>query len=323
MIATGLIERARDADLLATAEALGAKLKRSTTAELVGPCPSCGGTDRFSVNIRKRCWHCRGCAKGGGDAISLVIHARRLDFRQAVALLGGEELNSTHKRETAAPAPIDAERDAARTRKWALDIWASAGAIRDSSLAKRYLVDHREIDIDAILGLHEVLRFHPSCPFDGNRLPCLVALVRDILTDEPKAIQRTAIDAQGRKPDRRSLGPTRSGAIKLWPDAEVTHGLCVGEGLKTTASAATRIERLGTLLQPAWALLDRGNLRNLPVLPGVEALTILVDNDESGDGQEAADLCARHWVNVGREVHRLTPRILGTDFNDIVRGGAA
>jgi hypothetical protein len=73
-------------------------------------------------------------------------------------------------------------------------------------------------------------------------------------------------------------------------------------------------------MQPAWALLDRGNLRNFPVLAGIEALTILVDNDESGDGQAAADACARRWLDEGCDVTRLTPKTLGFDFNDIVRG---
>jgi phage/plasmid primase-like uncharacterized protein len=89
MIAADLIERARDADLLATAQALGARLKRVTRTELAGPCPVCNGTDRFSVNVKQQVWHCRGCAKGGG-AISLVSHVRELNFRQAVAFLTGE-----------------------------------------------------------------------------------------------------------------------------------------------------------------------------------------------------------------------------------------
>jgi hypothetical protein len=318
MIAADLIERARDVDPLATAENLGAKLKRTTAAEWTGPCPTCGGTDRFSVNVRKRVWHCRGCAKGGG-VIDLVRHVFGMSFVEAVERLNGQ----AWKPERRAPPPIAAERDAARKKKWGLDIWASAEAIRARSLVRRYLVDHREIDIDAIVDLHEVLRFHPSCPFDGDqRKPCIIALVRDILTDEPKAIQRTALDDAGRKLDRRSLGPTRGGAIKLWPDADVTTGLVVGEGLETVASAATRIQHRATLLQPAWALIDRSHLAQFPVLPGVEALTILVDADESGDGQEAADACARRWFDAGREVHRLTPKILGTDFNDIVRGSA-
>jgi hypothetical protein len=92
--------------------------------------------------------------------------------------------------------------------------------------------------------------------------------------------------------------------------------------METVASAAIGIRHKGTLLQPAWALLDRGNLGNFPVLAGIEALTILVDNDETGDGQADAETCAHRWRDAGREVVRLTPKTPGSDFNDIV-GGAS
>lgn len=61
-----------------------------------------------------------------------------------------------------------------------------------------------------------------------------------------------------------------------------------------------------------------------PVLPGIEALTLLVDHDANGAGQDAAAACARRWLAAGREVIRLTPKTVGADFNDIViKRGAA
>ena len=41
--------------------------------ERVGPCPKCGGDDRFSINTAKGVWNCRGC-DDGGDVIALVEH---------------------------------------------------------------------------------------------------------------------------------------------------------------------------------------------------------------------------------------------------------
>src|SRR5689334_21358337 len=37
--------------------------------ERYGPCPKCGGTDRFAINTSKQIWNCRGCQRGG-DVIS-------------------------------------------------------------------------------------------------------------------------------------------------------------------------------------------------------------------------------------------------------------
>ena len=59
----------------------------------------------------------------------------------------------------------------------------------------------------------------------------------------------------------------------------MTLGLAVGEGLETVLSAM----KLG--FSPAWALGDASNLRQFPVLSGIESLTIIVDNDKSGTGQ--------------------------------------
>ena len=71
--------------------------------------------------------------------------------------------------------------------------------------------------------------------------------------------------------------------VRLWPDEEVTSGLCVAEGVETALTAARGFGL-------AWACLDAANLAALPVLPGVEALTIVADHDEAGI--RAADACA-------------------------------
>ena len=92
----------------------------------------------------------------------------------------------------------------------------------------------------------------------------------------------------------------------------------LGEGIETTLAAATRIEHRGTLLQPAWAAGSAGNMAKFPVLCGVNSLTLLVDNDESGAGQRAADECAAQWETRGREVTWLTPNISNADFNNLV-----
>jgi phage/plasmid primase-like uncharacterized protein len=42
------------------ASAYGLRVKRKG-AELVGPCPQCGGTDRFAISIRKEKFLCRRC----------------------------------------------------------------------------------------------------------------------------------------------------------------------------------------------------------------------------------------------------------------------
>ena len=142
----------------------------------------------------------------------------------------------------------------------------------------------------------------------------MIARYTTAIGNEPKGIWRRRID--GGKP--KALGPTAGCVIRLLPDDAVEQGLVLGEGVETSLAAATRIEHRGTLLQPAWAAGSAGNMAKFPVLTGIGALTLLVDNDESGAGQRAADECAARW-EVFADVTILKPTFLGADFNDWVQ----
>lgn len=54
-----------------------------------GPCPKCGGDNRFSINVKKQLFNCRGCGVGG-DVIDLVRHLDGVDFNRACETLAGE-----------------------------------------------------------------------------------------------------------------------------------------------------------------------------------------------------------------------------------------
>jgi phage/plasmid primase-like uncharacterized protein len=313
------IARARSAPIAAVLAARRHHLRRCG-GELIGPCPVCGGRDRFAVNVRKNIWNCRGCGKGG-DVIALVQHLSGCDFATAIERLTGEDWPAP--RITAAP-PQHQRAQASPHRTAALRIWHYAGSIFGTP-AQTYLTNTRNIDIAQIPDVDEVLRYHALCPIDAAQLPCLIALIRNVQTNAPIGIMRTPLSADGRKApvrkiDRWALGDKAGGAIKLWEDAAVTTGLVVGEGLETVLAAATRIEHRGTLLQPAWALIDSGNLQNFPVLSGIEALTILVDNDSTGVGQHAADACTKRWVEAERSVEQLIPDQIDSDFANIIAG---
>jgi hypothetical protein len=194
-------------------------------------------------------------------------------------------------------------------------IWLSAQSIR-GTIAERYLDETRGIDVTKLpQDAHRSLRFHTSCVFGpGTHLPCLLALMRDPLTDEPVGIQRIALeygDGRIEKVERRMLG--RSGVVKLWPAGTQ---LVVGEGLETVLAAATRVLYRDGFLQPAWAAMTSALLSRLPVLPDVERLIVLVDHDDAGEA--AANACVDRWTRAGRTVIRLTPKRRGADFNDLV-----
>jgi len=206
----------------------------------------------------------------------------------------------------------------ARTRR-ALAIWSETVDPRGTPVWWHLAV--RGVALGGLPSrIHTVLRWHPYCPWGtgGARHGCMVALWTDAVTRKPRAIHRTAISDAGEKVGRKTLGPNAGCVIRLWPDEDVERRLVIGEGIETTLAAATRIQHRGTLLTPAWATGDAGHLERFPVLPGIEALTVLVDYDEHGRGQLATAECARRWTAAGREVTQLIPRIPGQDFADLV-----
>jgi phage/plasmid primase-like uncharacterized protein len=309
-IARDLIERAHQIDILAVAQRY-AKLQRDggrNSKEFVGPCPICGGNDRFAVNTKKQKWNCRGCDKGG-DVIALIEHVTGRTFIEAIELLTGQQWPQRQRDRTGA-APSD-------HRPLALRIWREAEPIF-GTLAEVYL-QARGIDLEQIPDIDDVLRYHTACPFgQANRSRCLIALIRDVKTDAPIGIMRTALDEHGRKIDRMALGDKAGGAIKLWPDGLITYRLIIGEGLETVAHAATRRGHRNIPLQPAWSLVDAGNLAAMPPLAGIETLIILVDNDASGTGERSAEECARRQYAGGcRDIELLTPNNVGEDFADL------
>jgi hypothetical protein len=343
------IARAR-AVPIATLISRGHKLRRQSRSEWAGPCPRCGGTDRFSINTGKNCWHCRGCKPPDvpGDPIGLVMHLHRISFPQAVEMLIGPEAKRAHGLEEPVTASKCSEpttnvcSEPSRTVALAGRLWREAGPIVGSP-GQVYLERWRGIT-ELPPDVHGVLRFHPRVPFGqehGQKAwrACIVCLFRGVVSNQATGIHRVAISNDG-KPHpilgpkgeqikRLGLGIKQGSAIKLWSDAEVSTALTVGEGFETVL-AATQITHRGTLLQPAWAMVDAENLRALPVLPGIEFLTVLSDADDwkergkgSGvwyqPGQDAARQCAKRWAAGGVPAEVLTPDRLGHDFNDLIK----
>jgi phage/plasmid primase-like uncharacterized protein len=292
--------------------------------ERFGPCPKCGGTDRFALNTSKQIWNCRGCQRGG-DVISLVQHLDGCAFDAAVAVLNRQKPTGCGIGKKARPDLPDVGLKAPGRSSWnseALAIWAAA-CEPEGTPAWTYLF-RRGIAIEALpRRISQALRFHPNCPWHDARRMCLVALWTDAISGEARAIHRRAITPDGKNLGLwRAWGPTTGCVIRLWSDDEVSQGLVLGEGIETVLAAATRITHRGTLLQPAWAAGDAGHIATFPALSGVGTLTLLVDSDENGIGQCNAAECARRWTAAGRQVIRLTPRLAGADFNDLIGVGS-
>jgi hypothetical protein len=198
----------------------------------------------------------------------------------------------------------------------AREIWRASVDPR-GTIVETYLRS-RALDLPAAIA-GAVLRFNSACPWldkDAGEtifIPCMIAAMRSIATDEITAIHRTRISPNGMKLDRRMLGVAAGAAIKLDADEGVTHGLAVGEGVETCLSAR-QLE-----IRPVWALGSTSNIATFPVLSGVACLTILAENDDAS--AKAVQACAERWHAAGREVLINRPT-RGKDLNDAIRGAA-
>jgi len=182
----------------------------------------------------------------------------------------------------------------------ALALWRASADPR-RTIVETYLKS-RALDLgDEVTG--EVIRWNAS-------IGAMVALFRNIATDEPQAVSRTYLDREGRKLDRKFLGPVGGGAVKLDAGDAVLGGLHIGEGIETCLAA----RQLG--LRPAWALGSAGAVAAFPVLAAIDCLTLLAEHDDAST--RAVETCAVRWHAAGREVVINEP-IGAKDLNDAIR----
>jgi hypothetical protein len=300
MIAAGSVENARLTPIENVLETRGVRLKGNR--ERCGPCPVCGGTDRFSINTTRQIFNCRGCGGKGRGAIDIVRFLDECDFRTAVETLAGKHLNE--------PRPVPVRPVLAKpvedSREYqiagALKIWGASVDPR-GTLAERYL-NGRGLDLGDDLA-SEVIRWHAG-------LGAMVALFRNIETDEPQAVSRTYLDGNARKTERKFLGPVGGAAIKLDADDTVLAGLHVGEGIETCMTGRQYEGR-----KPTWALGSAGVLADFPVLNGIETLTVFAEKDCVANAN-SIKTCGARWQDAGRGVLINMP-LAGKDLNDCIQ----
>ena len=84
------------------------KVSSTHGGEWQGPCPACGGNDRFHVwpeqNQKKGAYWCRSCGKTG-DNIQFLIDFEGMDFKEACQFLNIHMETTDHKPEARKTPP--------------------------------------------------------------------------------------------------------------------------------------------------------------------------------------------------------------------------
>ena len=300
---------------------------RNRSGEYVGPCPVCGGEDRFHVRRGRggaAMVGCRGCIDGQPADVRHKAFGRILravfperfqsgagGYRVDSELAGGNVPSKRRYRCDSALAPAPSSKPWRDTTGAARRVWDATKPLA-GTIAETYLRHVR--GVGHVAGA-PALRFsaalpHPQAP---GCFPCLVAGVQDAQGGF-LGVQRIYLDREGAprkaavEPVRASLGSLAGGAVRL---GEPEHGrpLLVGEGIESTAAAMLLLNL------PGWAALGTSGLRSIELPEHVIDVVIAADRDPAG--LRAAAALARKLEAEGRDVEIRRPH--KGDFNDVLR----
>lgn len=274
-----------------------------------GPCPLCGGTDRFRWDNKDGrgtyiCSHC-----GSGDGWDLLMKFKGWDFKTAARevrqVVGMVERHAPRQEQTP-----EQHREAVRR------LWNDCTAVQKGDPVDRYL---------SARGVGEMaypksLRTCERCWFArGQEYPAMVAAVCGP-DGKGVTLHRTYLDGQGGKapvtePKKLMPGKIPHGsAIRLGEPGEV---LGIAEGIETALAAMQRFE------VPVWAAISAGIMGHWEPPEGVEEVLVCGDNDTSFAGQAAAYQLAHRLSLKGLKVSVQLPEGAGTDWADYAERTAA
>jgi putative DNA primase/helicase len=290
-----------------------------------GPCPACGGRDRYTFDNRhlRGDFICRRC--GAGDGFTLLERVQGCTFTEArrrVLEVARVETPSNMppahapavRAAAISPTPLHTYRPPARV----LAVARGACALADCPDAVAYLESRGLWPLPAgcALKAHPALEYWHECQRVGVYAG-LVAEVRD-LAGELVTVHITYLE-NGRKlathEPRKILSPLigREGcAVRLVaqnPNALGISTVGIAEGIETALSAAALYS------VPVWAALNTSLLARFEPPAGIELLHIYADADRGGL-EAAGRLTQRLQGRVRFELH--VPPAPHNDFNDVL-----
>lgn len=270
-----------------------------------GPCPVCGGKDRFIFDDKegRGTFYCNSC--GAGTGAQLLSLFKGWSMSETIKEVG-KVVGVVQKVE---PKP---EMTDAQKRKAMNDLWNSSVMPVATDPVGKYLMQRCGTDIVPF-----AIRYHPQVYHSETKqnLPAMVAKVTGY-DNKPVAIHRTFLTPEGTKspvnPNKKLMASMPDGsAIRLNP---YTTTLGIAEGIET---ALTCTVCFGV---PTWAAVNAAMMvKWLPPDP-IETVWIFGDNDHSFTGQLSAfklayrlsrDFPNRYKIKVA------IPPASGADWNDM------
>lgn len=272
-----------------------------------GPCPLCGGKDRWRFDNKggKGTFICSHC--GAGSGVDLVMRFCKVQFAEARRMI--------EKHLPDAPIVVPKARSSTPT-KYLDNGWSGALPLDGSDIASRYLKArgiHTTPAANAVRYSNRVGYKHE----DGRRTfhPAMIARVMGA-DDASFTLHYTYLHdskpAKADLPKQRLNAAARfpeGGAVRLGRQAAI---MGIAEGIETALSA----EMLYGI--PTWAALSTAGLAKWQPPSEAREIIIFADADSGFAGEHAAYALAQRLHAAGYEVEVRAPKIRGTDWNDVL-----
>ncbi len=273
-----------------------------------GPCPLCGGKDRFHWDNKNGSgsYFCHTCGPGSG--IDLLMKYTGMEFKEAADAIDKRIGNIDAEPQNYKP---DTQQNKIRLQKIAKELkFITKGDPVELYLNSRGLSGLACNNLKMHPGLTQVCgQVKPL-----GKFPAMVASIRN-REGKVSSFHITYLNQDGTKAEvenQKKILPSFSrlvgGAIRLFEPMEGS--ICVAEGVET-ALAASKMFGL-----PCWSVCNSRLMEGFEVPDGVNSVFVCADNDSNYTGHKSAYTLANKLSLAGYETDVHLPKKAGTDFAD-------
>jgi putative DNA primase/helicase len=272
-----------------------------------GPCPLCGGDDRFRWDNKdgRGTYICGQC--GAGDGMKLAMEYTGKEYKVVAGLIDGMLGNL----KVEAPKP---DLSPEKRRDILRDTYRATQPIEPGDLAHTYLTTR---GVEELI-YPDALRFAPKLKDgDGGVRPAMVAMVGVPGLAKFVSMHRTFLkpDGSGKAemaaPRKLMAGELPDGACVMLSEYVPGGPLGIAEGIETAMSASALYD------MPVWAAINTTLMSKWQAPEGCTEVAIFADNDQKLGGQAAAYALGHRLAVKGIDVTVHVPDRIGADFNDI------